>query len=137
MGKLRDAFEARVKKAFPDVQVNGEKARRVPNTSYIRFPGVQAELLLTALDLDGVYVSAGSACSSGSITPSPVLLAIGLSAENARECLRFSFGFPVVAEDIDAVADAVIKHVGRIRERRKKSLKSKSETRPLDTGLAS
>jgi cysteine desulfurase len=86
---LRDRFEAQMRESF-QITINGEKAPRVPNTSSITFHGVDAEGLAIALDLNGVAVSTGSACSSGRVEPSRVLLAMGLSPEEAKSTVRFS-----------------------------------------------
>lgn len=88
---LRDGFE-RALQQWSVVRVNGAGALRLPNTSNVCFPGVDAEALLIALDLEGFAVSVGAACASGTMRPSPVLLAMGVSAEDARSSVRFSFG---------------------------------------------
>lgn len=116
---LRNLFEAKIKDALTEITIQGEKARRLPNTSNIRFSAVPNEVLLGALDLDGVCVSAGSACSSGSISPSHVLLEMGLSKSEAKESLRFSFGKTTTEDEIHALSTLVINHVNRIRARRK------------------
>ena len=79
---------------------------------------VTGQILLGVLDLDGICVSAGSACSSDSLTPSHVLTEMGLTEAQARECLRFSFSWTAHAGDIDTVADAMIHHDTCIRSRR-------------------
>jgi cysteine desulfurase len=116
---LRDRFEKRVLSAIEEVSVNGASVERLPNTTSLRVTGIPAEVLLGALDLDGVCISAGSACSSGSLSPSHVLLALGLSATAARECLRVSWGRDSTAGEVDTVADLVIDHVKRIRARKR------------------
>jgi cysteine desulfurase len=115
--ELRDALEDRLRFALEPVTVQGRSETRVPNTSNLRFPGVSSQVILGALDLDGICVSAGSACSSGSITPSHVLLEMGLSPEEARECVRLSFGKSSTAEELEAVGSRLISHVERIRAR--------------------
>lgn len=119
MASLRERFEAKLASALDGIAINGAGAPRLPNTSNVRFAGIPAQVLLGALDIDGVYVSAGSACSSGSITPSHVLLEMGLSEEAARECVRVSWGRTTTPDDVDTAADLVIGHVNRIRARRK------------------
>ena len=89
---LRDRLERGILAAVPGTAVNGDPARRVPNTTNISFDGVEAESLLIALDLEGVAVSTGSACSSGSLEPSHVLRAMGLPHARTRNSLRFSLG---------------------------------------------
>ena len=103
MGELRDRLESRLGDAL-DVTVNGADARRVPNTSNVTFHGADGEGIVIALDLAGVAVSTGSACSSGRIEPSPVLLAMGLSPADARATVRFSLSRFTTAEEIDRVA---------------------------------
>lgn len=118
--QVRDRFERKILEQLEDVTVNGAGATRVANTSNLRFPGIVSEVLLSILDLSGVCVSAGSACSSGSISPSSVLMAMGLSKDEARECLRFSWGRDTTEEEVDRVASLVIDHVKRIRSRHSK-----------------
>jgi cysteine desulfurase len=115
---LRDRFESLLVSSLPGVSVNGSQALRVGNTSNVRFEGVLAEVLLSILDLAGVCVSAGSACSSGSTNPSSVLVTMGLTKDQARECVRFSWGSTTSEEDIHHVASVVIDNVRRIRSRR-------------------
>ncbi len=112
---LRDAFERRTIAALPAVRVNGGASPRVGNTSNLRFPGVDGEALLIALDLEGICVSSGAACASGSVTPSPVLTAMGLTATEAQESLRFSLGPASTAAEVDAVIDALTRLVPRCR----------------------
>jgi len=116
--ELRDHFEKVLLESLPGVTLNGADVPRIPNTSSIRFDGIPSEVLLGALDLDGISVSAGSACSSGSISPSHVLLAMGLSKQEAKESLRFSWGKTTTRADIDRVLESVLSHVNRIRKRR-------------------
>ena len=98
MEALRDRFEASLTGAFT---VNGASARRLPNTSNVTFHGADGEGIVIALDLSGVAVSTGSACSSGRVEPSPVLLAMGLSPDDARSTVRFSLSRFTTAEEID------------------------------------
>ncbi len=119
VGALRDTFERVLSERLEDFSVIGGAAKRTPNTSNLRFPGVSSEVLLSALDLDGLYVSAGSACSAGSLKPSPVLLAMGLSEAHARECVRFSWGSLTTEDEVIKAAGLVASHVSRIRERRR------------------
>jgi len=116
---LRDEFETRILNEIPDAVVNAADAPRLPNTSNILFPGISGEALLIALDMAGMCVSTGSACSSGSIEPSHVLLEMGLSPKQARSCIRFSFGRGNTLEDIAALVDAVTKAVSKMRVREK------------------
>ncbi|MBZ4399994.1 cysteine desulfurase family protein [Myxococcus sp. AS-1-15] len=115
VGALRDAFEQAVLAQVPGVVVNGAGAPRVPNTSNLRFEGVEGEALLIALDLEGICVSMGAACASGTLTPSHVLRAMGLSAAEARGSLRFSLGSETREEDVRQVVDALRRHVPTVR----------------------
>jgi len=117
--KLRDTFEATLLARIPDAQIICYGENRVGNTTLVRFPGILADVMLSTLDLNGLCASAGSACSSGSISPSHVLLAMGYSGEEAREALRFSWGTTTSAADIERAAELVIAQVERIRARRK------------------
>ena len=100
---LRDRLERGILSGIPRTEVNGDRDHRVPNTTNISVEGVEAELLLMALDLDGIAVSTGSACSSGSLEPSHVLRAMGLSSSRARTSLRFSLGPGTTEEEVDVV----------------------------------
>ncbi|WP_141322816.1 cysteine desulfurase family protein [Myxococcus sp. AB025B] len=115
VGALRDAFEQAVLAQVPGVVVNGAGAPRVPNTSNLRFEGVEGEALLIALDLEGICVSMGAACASGTLTPSHVLRAMGLSAAEARGSLRFSLGSETREDDVRQVVDALRRHVPTVR----------------------
>ncbi|MEO7190618.1 MAG: cysteine desulfurase family protein [Vicinamibacterales bacterium] len=112
---LRDRLEASVLESIPGTAVNGDRTRRVPNTSNISFDGIEAESLLIALDLEGVAVSTGSACSSGSLEPSHVLRAMGLPSGRARNSLRFSAGPGTTSSDIDFLIDVLPGLVTRLR----------------------
>lgn len=113
---LRDRLEAAVLDRIPGTGVNAAGARRVPNTTNIYFDGIDGEALVIALDLAGFAVSTGSACSSGAVTPSHVLTAMGLPAERARASIRFSLGVSNTAEQVDALADALEHAVTRLRK---------------------
>lgn len=116
VGALRDAFEREARAGVPGVEVNGAGAPRVPNTSNLRFDGVEGEALLMALDLDGICVSSGAACASGTLTPSHVLRAMGLTAPQARGSLRFSLGPGTTEAEVERVLQALRQHVPRVRE---------------------
>ena len=113
---LRDRLEQRVLSNVPATDVNGDRDRRVPNTTNISFGGIEAESLLIALDLEGMAVSTGSACSSGSLEPSHVLRAMGLPDARTRNSLRFSLGFGTTVEEVDAVADTLPVLVSKLRQ---------------------
>jgi cysteine desulfurase len=87
----------------------------LPNTSNIQFLGVKADSLLMNLDLEGIAVSAGSACSSGAVEPSHVLLAMGVSAESANSSLRFSLGRGNTVEHVERVLEVLVGQVSRLR----------------------
>ena len=113
---LRDELERRLLERVPQAGLNGDRARRTPNTTNIHFDFVEGEPLVIALDLKGVAVSTGAACSSGAVEPSHVLTAIGLSSERARASLRFSLGRSNTREDIDYVCEVLPGVVEHLRE---------------------
>ena len=96
--------------------LNGEGTPRVPNTTNIYFDGIEGEALVIALDLKGLAVSTGAACSSGAIEPSHVLTAMGLSRDRAKCCIRFSLGKQNTAEDVDFALSLIPETVARLRE---------------------
>jgi cysteine desulfurase len=112
---LRDRLESAILDRVPDVRINGGRARRVPNTTNIVFEGIEGEAMVIALDLEGFAVSSGSACSSGTVEPSHVLLALGLSKEQARSSVRFSLGRSNTVEQVDALVEAVAACAERLR----------------------
>lgn len=116
MGTLRDKLQSAILAAIEDAGVNGSHAPRVPNTSNIYFEGVEGEALVIALDLKGLAVSTGSACSSGAIEPSPVLVAMGLPSGRARGSLRFSLGKQTTADDIDYALSLIPSTVAHLRQ---------------------
>jgi len=113
---LRDRLESGILARVPDSGVNGGGAPRVSNTTNIYFDGLEGEALVIALDLKGFAVSSGSACSSGAVEPSHVLLAMGLDRERARASLRFSLGRSNTAEQVDALIDAVAECAAHLRK---------------------
>ena len=115
MSELRDRLE-RTLLELDCVGLNGERAPRVPNTTNIYFEGIEGEALVIALDLKGLAVSTGAACSSGAIEPSHVLLAMGLKPERARASIRFSLGKQNTAEDVELALSVVPETVARLRE---------------------
>ena len=115
--ELRDAFEDGLKRLSPDVEIFGARAPRLPNTSNFALPGLSAENALMALDLDGVMMSSGAACSSGKVKPSSVLAAMGVREDLARNALRASFGWNSRAADGDAALDSLSKLLARVRAR--------------------
>jgi cysteine desulfurase len=113
---LRDRLEASLKSHIEFIRVNGENAPRLPNTSNIMVDYAEGEGLVISLDLKGVAVSTGSACSSGSLEPSHVLTAIGKTPDEAHGSLRFSLSSMTTEEDIDYVAGVLPGIVERLRE---------------------
>ncbi len=116
MRALRDCLEQAVLANVESVGVNSGAAPRVPNTSNIFFDYIEGEALVIALDLKGVAVSTGAACSSGAIEPSHVLTAMGASPERARASLRFSLGKQNTREDVDLLLSILPETVARLRE---------------------
>lgn len=116
---LRDEFERNILNRMEGIEINGVAAERLPNTSNLYFWGVDGQALVIALDLKGFAVSSGSACSSGSVEPSHVLLAMGRSPSEARSCLRFSFGSGNTLAQVHALADAVTSSVHQLRASRR------------------
>ncbi|HKV98199.1 MAG TPA: cysteine desulfurase family protein [Vicinamibacterales bacterium] len=112
---LRDRLECGILDAVPGTSVNGDPSRRVPNTTNISFDGIESESLLIALDLEGVAVSTGSACSSGSLEPSHVLRAMGGSNARTRNSLRFSLGPENTSAEIDFVLGVLPGLVTKLR----------------------
>ena len=116
MSRMRDRLEQTILSQVESTSVNGQGAPRVPNTSSIYFECIEGEALVIALDLKGVAVSTGAACSSGAIEPSHVLTAMGMSPERARGSLRFSLGKQNTPEDVDFALSLLKDSVGRLRE---------------------
>src|SRR5213079_147149 len=98
---LRDKLEHGLASRIPDSHVNSARAPRTPNTTNLTFPGIEGEALVISLDLKGICVSTGAACSSGAVEPSHVLTAIGLPAEDARASIRFSLGRHTTESEIN------------------------------------
>jgi cysteine desulfurase len=116
IASLRDRLQQGILAQVEEAGVNGEGAPRVPNTTNIYFDHIEGESLVIALDLKGLAVSTGSACSSGAIEPSHVLTAMGLRSDRARASIRFSLGKQNTAEDIDFALALVPETVARLRE---------------------
>jgi cysteine desulfurase len=114
--ELRDRIQNTVTESLDQVGVNSASAPRVPNTANIHFDCIEGEALVIALDLKGIAVSTGAACSSGAIEPSHVLTAMGLTADQARASLRFSLGKQNTAEDVDLLLSILPETVQRLRE---------------------
>jgi cysteine desulfurase len=114
--RLRDRLETGILARVPDTGVNGQGTPRTPNTTNIYFDGLEGEALVISLDLKGFAVSSGSACSSGAVEPSHVLLAMGLAPERARASLRFSLGASNDRDQVDALIHAVAESAAQLRK---------------------
>lgn len=115
MEKMRDAFEAEIARRLPDAVFHGRGARRTPNVSNISFPGAEKEAVVISLDLQGLAASAGSACASGALEPSPVLRALGLPPPLLHSAVRFSFSRDNRPKEVPAAAALVAGVVAQIR----------------------
>lgn len=115
LGGLRDRLERSVLENIPGSLLNGDPAQRLPNIANISFRGIEGEGLLINLDMQGIAVSTGSACSSGSLEPSPVIRALGREDELARGAIRFSFGRANTKEDVDRVLEVLPKSIDALR----------------------
>jgi cysteine desulfurase len=113
---LRDRLQSLIMEKIPDVKLNGHPVRRLPNTLNISFESADGEAIATNLDLEGVAVSTGSACSSGAIEPSHVLLSMGIPLETIYGSIRFSLGRGNTIEDVNYVMDILPSIVSRVRE---------------------
>jgi cysteine desulfurase len=113
--QLRDSLERKVERAIPDIVLNGDRNKRLPHLSNISFRYIEGEGLLINLDLQGVAVSTGSACSSGTLEPSPVIRALGVDDEIARGSIRFSFGKDNTDADVDYTVKVLAQAVKRLR----------------------
>jgi cysteine desulfurase len=114
--QLRDRFESMVTERIDDIVFNGDRERRLDHLSNISFRYIEGEGLLINLDLQGVAVSTGSACSSGTLEPSPVIRALGHDDELARGSIRFSFGKDNTDADVEYTVDVLVNAVARLRE---------------------
>jgi len=115
LAALRDRLESGILAAVPGTVVNGGSSLRVPNTTNISFDRVEAESLLIALDLEGIAVSTGSACSSGTLEPSHVLKAMGLPVHRTQNSLRFSLGLFSTQAEVDRVIETLPRLVEKLR----------------------
>ncbi|QDT39946.1 cysteine desulfurase family protein [Stratiformator vulcanicus] len=115
MTSLRDRFESSLAEKCGPIVINGSEANRLPNTSNIAFPGLDGEALLVTLDLEGIACSLGSACKSGSVEPSPVLVAMGLTADIYNASVRFSLGADTSEAEIDEAVSRIAGVVASLR----------------------
>jgi cysteine desulfurase len=114
--RLRDAFEERVRAALPESRVNGAGSPRAPHISNVSIPGTDSEAMLMHLDLAGIACSSGSACSTGSVEPSHVLIAMGVPWDQAVAALRFSFGSGNTMEDVAYVTSTLPRVAAKVRQ---------------------
>jgi len=121
LASLRDALEARIRAEFPAAIINGHPTERLPHILNISFDSMKISLegdtLLMNMDLRGIAVTSGSACTSGSMQPSHVLLAMGRDPRTARATLRFSFGRSNTADDVESVVEALSDVIGHARSK--------------------
>lgn len=113
--ELRDYFISRIEKEIPYSKLNGHRTNRLPNNIHVGFEFIEGESMLIMLDMKGICGSSGSACTSGSLDPSHVLLAIGLPHEKAHGSLRLTLSEENTKEEMDIVADELVKIVERLR----------------------
>lgn len=118
---IRNYFLSKVEENIADVQVNGHPFQKIQGTINMSFNFVEAEALLTLLDIAGIAVSTGSACTSGSTLPSHVLKAMGLSTDLAKGSIRFSFGKSTTKDDVDYIVEKLAESVAKLRELSPKS----------------
>ena len=116
LGELRDRLERGVFEVLEDIKVNGHPQARLANTSNMSFRAVEAEAVVLGLDLEGIAVGSGSACTSGAAEPSHVLLAMGVEPRLAAGAVRFSLGWGNTAAEVDRVLGVLPGIVGRLRE---------------------
>ncbi len=112
---LSERFFERITEKIPDVYLNGHPELRIPNTLNLSFKGVEGESIILSLDLKGIAVASGSACTSGTLEPSHVLSAMGVPPDLAQSSLRFSFGRSNTIDDIDYVVEVLPEIVSRLR----------------------
>ena len=114
--RLRDQFIARVEKEIPYVKLNGHRTKRLPANADFSFEYIEGESILFSLDLAGIAVSSGSACSSGSLEPSHVLLAMGVDEALAHGSIRFTFGKHNTMDEVNYTVDKLKETVARLRK---------------------
>lgn len=113
---LRDYYISQIQEKIPHTKVNGDRTKRLPGNANISFEFVDGEALLLNLDMKGICASSGSACTSGSLDPSHVLVAIGLPPKMANGALRVTFGDDNTKEDVDYLVDSLVEIVEKLRE---------------------
>ncbi|NQU65388.1 MAG: aminotransferase class V-fold PLP-dependent enzyme, partial [SAR324 cluster bacterium] len=114
--ELKNQLKAGISAHIPNIEFVGDQEDCLPGTLNVSFAGAEGEASLLYLDLEGIAVSTGSACASGSLDPSHVLLAMGLEAESAHGSVRFSLGRETTSDDIEYVVEKLENVIGKIRE---------------------
>ena len=109
--RLRDGLLAKI----PNIRINGHPVDVLPNTLNVSFPGAEGEAILLSMDMAGIEASTGSACASGSLEPSHVLMAIGVEAELAHGSIRFSLGWGTSMEDVEYIIETLPPIIERLR----------------------
>jgi cysteine desulfurase len=115
VGALRDRLRDGLSAAIPNIKINGHPTDILPNTLNISFPGAEGEAILLSMDLKGIEASTGSACASGSLEPSHVLMAIGADPEYAHGSIRFSLGWGISSDDVDYIVETLPPIIARLR----------------------
>jgi len=115
ISSMRDRLRLGIEKNIPNVRINGHQKEILPNTLNVSFPGAEGEAILLSMDMQGIEASTGSACASGSLEPSHVLMAIGLRPELAHGSIRFSLGWGITEEDIDYIIKILPPVIARLR----------------------
>jgi cysteine desulfurase len=115
VARIRDKFEEKLRSSIPDMFINGALDHRLPNTCNVSFLGARAEAVLMGLDLAGVRASAGTACASGSLEPSPVLIAMGLDRARYDTAIRFSFSRMTTVDEVERATSIIASTVDRVR----------------------
>ncbi|MCL2800992.1 MAG: IscS subfamily cysteine desulfurase [Treponema sp.] len=112
---LRDKLKNKLSEKIPNIKINGHTADVLPNTLNVSFPGAEGEAILLSMDMEGIEASTGSACASGNLEPSHVLMAAGLGPEMAHGSIRFSLGWGITETDIDYIIDVLPPIIARLR----------------------
>jgi cysteine desulfurase len=112
---LRNRLRDGLAKKIPNIKINGHPEDVLPNTLNISFPGAEGEAILLSMDLAGIEASTGSACASGSLEPSHVLMATGVGPELAHGSIRFSLGWGVTTDDVDYIIETLPPIIARLR----------------------
>ena len=121
MGNLRDYLQDLMQRTIPGISITGGQSPRLCNSLSVVIDGIDGETLLMNLDIQGISVSTGAACSSGNPEPSPVLLAMGLSREEAQSSLRLSLGWGSTQNEIETFVGVLVGVVERVRRLKEQS----------------